>query len=86
MRLDADRRCKPNTVNWGLVKCDISIERRGTKAIYRADKLVLGVCIDLDGNAPIGDNFFDLFPNKPYEVELGGLTGEVLYTALVQGD
>ncbi|MBO4513451.1 MAG: hypothetical protein J5746_11870, partial [Victivallales bacterium] len=62
----------------GLVKCDISIEHRGTKAIYRADKLVLGVCIDLNGNAPIGDNFFDLFPNKPYEVELGSLSGEVL--------
>jgi len=63
----------------GLKKAEIKVKRVGNKAIYTADKFVMGVCIDLDGDAPIGDNFFDLFPGKPYEVELASKSGEVLY-------
>lgn len=63
----------------GLEKATIKVERVGDKAIYTADKFTIGVCIDLDGDTPIGDNFFDLFPGKPYEVELAGMSGEVLY-------
>ncbi len=63
----------------GLKKATIKVERVGTKAIYTADKFTMGVCIDLDGDTPIGDNFFDLFPGKPYEVELAGKSGDVLY-------
>jgi Beta-galactosidase/beta-glucuronidase len=63
----------------GLIRGEIKIERIGTKAVYTAEKFTLGVCIDLDGDTPIGDNFFDLFPGKPYEVELAGKSGDVLY-------
>ncbi len=63
----------------GLKKCEIKVEKRGNKAVYTADKLVLGVCIDLDGDKKLGDNFFDLYPGKPYEVEIGEHDGSVLY-------
>lgn len=64
----------------GLTKCDIKIEKRDGKAIYTADKFVIGVCIDLDGDKSMGDNFFDLYPGKPYEVETGELGGDILYS------
>ena len=63
----------------GLKKAAIKVERVGGRAIYTADRFAIGVCIDLDGDAPLGDNFFDLFPGKPYEVELAGKSGEVLF-------
>ena len=53
---------------------------------YLSDKLVLGVCLDLDGeDKELSDNFFDLFPNRPYTVRLGKQSGEVLYAYMGQG-
>lgn len=63
----------------GLKKCEITVKKHDGIAVYTADKFVLGVCIDLDGDKKLGDNFFDLYPGKPYEVEVGTYSGKVLY-------
>ena len=66
----------------GLEKTEIRTERNGNTVTYTADRLVLGVCIDLDGSDEFpADNFFDLYPGKPYTVNVGtDCTGEVKYT------
>ena len=66
----------------GLEKSDIKVTLNGDgTATYSSDKLVLGVCLDLDGDdGDLSDNFFDLFPSRPYTVALGSKSGEVLYS------
>ena len=64
----------------GLCPADIRVTIENGVATYTSDTLVLGVCLDLDGDdAGLADNFFDLFPGVPYEVRLGGKSGAVLY-------
>ena len=64
----------------GLVPATISVTVNGDKATYLSDTLVLGVCLDLDGDdGNLSDNFFDLYPGIPYTVTLGSKSGEVLY-------
>ena len=66
----------------GLEKSEIKVVKNsdGT-ATYSSDKLVLGVCLDLDGDdGELSDNFFDLYPGRPYTVKLGGKSGDVLYS------
>ena len=66
----------------GLEKSDIKVTLNGDgTATYLSDKLVLGVCLDLDGDdGELSDNFFDLYPGRPYTVKLGSKSGEVLYS------
>ncbi len=63
--------------------CDpeIRVKANGDGTVtYESDGLALGVCIDLDGtNGGPSDNFFDLFPGKPYTVRVGNKSGEVLH-------
>ena len=71
-----------NTV--GLKKCDIRVEKNGDTATYTADSFVFGVCLDLNGeDAGLSDNYFDLYPGRPYTVTLGKQSGDVLYS--IQG-
>jgi beta-mannosidase len=65
----------------GLEKAEIRTERNGNRVTYTSDRLVLGVCIDLDGSGEFpADNFFDLYPGKPCTVYVGEkCTGEVKY-------
>lgn len=35
-------------------------------AHFQSDVFVVGTCIDLDGETPLADNFFDLLPNTPH--------------------
>jgi hypothetical protein len=37
-------------------------------ATFLAEEFVFGVCIDLDGQSTVGDNYFDLFPGIPHSV------------------
>ncbi len=66
----------------GLSKCEIKVTKNADGTVtYTSDKLVLGVCIDLDGDdGNISDNFFDLFPGRPYTVNVGSKSGEILYS------
>lgn len=64
----------------GLAPADIHVTIEDGVATYTSDTLVLGVCLDLDGDdAALSDNFFDLFPGVPYTVKLGSKSGTVLY-------
>lgn len=62
-----------------LTPAMISCEVKDGYAYYVSDKLVLGVCLDLDGDdGELGDNFFDLYPGKVHKVKLGRQTGVIL--------
>ncbi len=64
----------------GLAPANITVTIDGNRATYLSDTLVLGVCLDLDGDdGSLSDNFFDLYPGLPYTVTLGSKSGEVLY-------
>ena len=71
----------------GLTPCEIKVTNNGDgTATYLADHLVLGVCLDLDGeDKELSDNFFDLYPGRPYTVKLGRQNGEILYSYMGQG-
>jgi beta-mannosidase len=53
-----------------FAKPDISIQQKGNTAILTSSVFVWGACIDINGEANISDNCFDLFPGIPYTVEL----------------
>jgi beta-mannosidase len=38
------------------------------RAVFRSDVFAWGVCIDLDGEKSLPDNFFDLYPGIPYSI------------------
>jgi beta-mannosidase len=46
----------------------ITVELHDGKAIFTSPVFVLAVCLDLDGETPWADNFFDLYPNEPYAI------------------
>ena len=66
----------------GLEKTDIKVTQNADGTVtYLADKLVLGVCLDLDGDdGELSDNFFDLYPSRPYTVKPGKKSGDILYS------
>lgn len=53
-----------------LEKPQITIEQKGDYAILTSPVFVWGVCIDIDGEALVNDNCFDLLPGIPYYVKL----------------
>ncbi len=64
----------------GLVRSDIRVSIENGVATYECDTPVFGVCLDLDGDdGELSDNFFDLFPSRPYSVKLGSKSGKILY-------
>lgn len=46
---------------------NVQVTRSDGGAVFSSNTFVWGVCIDLHGEA-VGDNFFDVWPNKPYRV------------------
>lgn len=64
----------------GLKKTEIRSRRVGDAVEYVSDGFVFGVCLDLDGSdGGPEDNFFDLYPGRPYRVKPGRCSGEILY-------
>jgi hypothetical protein len=51
-------------------KPEFNIEQKGDYAIISSPVFVWGVCLDIDGESPVNDNCFDLFPGIPYYVKL----------------
>jgi len=49
-------------------KANPRIELRNHRAIFTSDIFCWGICLDLDGEKPLADNFFDLWPGIPYEI------------------
>jgi len=47
----------------------ISIERRGGCVAFSSPTFVWAVCLDVDGEAPLSDDVFDLVPGIDYEID-----------------
>lgn len=47
---------------------DARVRREGDKAVFECDTFVWGVCLDLDGEIALSDNFFDIYPGIPYSI------------------
>ncbi len=54
-------------LDWHTPKIEIS--RRGNLAVFKSPVFVWGACIDLDGEARISDNCFDLIPGIEYTIQ-----------------
>jgi beta-mannosidase len=52
------------------------VRREGSRAVFSSDVFAWRVCLDLDGELPLPDNFFDLLPGAPYELEWPSALGE----------
>jgi beta-mannosidase len=50
-------------------KASVSVRHEHGKAVFQSDVFALGVCLDLDGEQRLPDNFFDLLPGVPYELD-----------------
>ncbi len=50
----------------------IDVARRGGEVVLTADVFVWGVCLDVDGDAAVPDNAFDLLPGVPYTLPWPG--------------
>jgi len=46
----------------------VQVEVKNGKAVFQSDTFAWNVCIDLDGEENLADNFFDLFPGIPYVI------------------
>lgn len=67
-------------LKWAPAK--VKVTRDGTDVVFSSPVFVAGVCVDLDGNKPLPDNFFDLYPGQPYRLRWPGHgTPDVLFTA-----
>ena len=46
----------------------VQVRVQNGEAIFECDTFAWNVCLDLDGEEPIADNFFDLYPGVPYSI------------------
>lgn len=44
---------------------EVDVELSGGKAIFKSDTFAWRVCLDLDGELELADNFFDVLPGIP---------------------
>jgi beta-mannosidase len=54
----------------------VQVTRAGDTAVFRSEGFVWGVCVDMDGEAPVADNLFDLLPGVDYPVPWPATLGE----------
>lgn len=53
-------------IAWPETQVQVSV--RDGQAIFTSEKFAWNVCIDLDGEKKLADNFFDLYPSIPYSI------------------
>ena len=46
----------------------VRVKTQNDLAIFQSDTFDWNVCLDLDGEDPLADNFFDVFPGIPYAI------------------
>ena len=46
-------------------KSKVRLTRKGDQVIFTSDTFAWRVCLDLDGQHPLADNFFDIYPGIP---------------------
>jgi beta-mannosidase len=57
-------------------EAEVHVIRKGRKARFECDTYAWGVCLDLDGELALADNFFDVFPGIPTVLEWPDALGE----------
>jgi len=72
---DAGNECSRNRLlelkyfEYPLTMPEIRITADGDDTILEADGFVMGVCLDLNGEKPLTDDHFDLYPHIPYRLK-----------------
>jgi beta-mannosidase len=56
----------PVELTWAPAQIMVRVEKG--MAIFTSPTFAWGVCLDLDGERVLGDNYFDLFPGTPYAI------------------
>ena len=54
-------------VAWPAADVRVTVERG--RATFRCESFAWGVCLDLDGELPLADNFFDVWPGVPHVID-----------------
>jgi beta-mannosidase len=50
----------------------VSVRLEDGQAVFESAAFAWGVCLDLEGEAPLPDNFFDVYPGMPYRLPWSG--------------
>lgn len=65
-------------LKWAAPHLKVRVEKG--KAVFTSDTFVWGVCLDLNGQKPMSDNFFDVYPGIPHAITWrGSRKPEVLF-------
>jgi len=57
---------------WSPAQVTVSVS--DGQATFLSPTFTWGLCLDLDGETPLSDSFFDLYPNQPYTLPWPGPT------------
>jgi len=57
-------------IRWPLARLNVKAD--GGKAVFSSNAFVWNVCIDLDGDGRLDDNFFDVYPGIPHVIKWQG--------------
>jgi beta-mannosidase len=57
-------------------RAQVAVRREGGKAIFTSDTFAWRVCLDLDGEKRLPDNFFDVYPGIPTVLDWPAALGE----------
>ncbi|OGV77617.1 MAG: hypothetical protein A3K19_08995 [Lentisphaerae bacterium RIFOXYB12_FULL_65_16] len=61
---------KFNELKWAPSRLKVRLAKG--QAVFESPTFVWGVCLDLDGETPLADNFFDVYPGAPYTIPWPG--------------
>ncbi len=71
-------------LKWAAPRLKVRIEKG--RAVFASETFVWGVCLDLDGEKLMPDNFFDVWPGIPYSIPWrGARRPEVLFVGNLGG-
>jgi hypothetical protein len=51
---------------------NLTVREEDGDAVFESETFVWGVCLDLDGDLALPDNFFDVWPDVPFRVPWSG--------------
>jgi beta-mannosidase len=54
-------------MRWSPMK--VAVRLQDGQAVFDSATFVWGVCLDLDGERALADNFFDIYPGVPYRID-----------------
>ena len=64
--LARDRLFEPVFKEMAWPAAKVRVRVKDGQAVFTSERYAWGVCLDLDGETALPDNFFDLYPGQPY--------------------